>query len=94
MGLTTSQTVSESYTQVTSVDEPHNEYSLNEVLSISDNFEQTLQMSMELFNFRMRTSNDLEKMFEDGATKIYFKSYQLEDRSTIIQLKYPNPQIL
>lgn len=67
---------------------------MNEVLSISDNFEQTLQMSMELFNFRMRTSNDLEKMFEDGATKIYFKSYQLEDRSTIIQLKYPNPQIL
>ncbi|CAD8063020.1 unnamed protein product [Paramecium sonneborni] len=79
----------ETYTKVNYIDESENyhEYSEEQILAISDNIQETIDLSVDIFLYRLKTTKELEELYHDDQLIILFKSFKLE-RYTIIQIKY------
>ncbi|CAD8149546.1 unnamed protein product [Paramecium pentaurelia] len=80
----------ETYTKVDNIDESENyhEHSEEQILAISDNIQETIDQSIDIFLYRIKTTKDFEEVFKDDQLVILFKSFKIAERYTVIQVKY------
>ncbi|CAD8152720.1 unnamed protein product [Paramecium pentaurelia] len=80
----------EPYTKVDNIDESENyhEHSEEQILAISDNIQETISQSIDIFLYRLKTTKDLEELYHDDQLIILFKSFKLAERYTVIQIQY------
>ncbi|CAD8066924.1 unnamed protein product [Paramecium sonneborni] len=80
----------ENYTQVNNIDESENyhEHSEEQIFTISDNIQETIGQSIDIFLYRLKTTKEFEELYHDDQLTILFKSFKLAERFTVIQVKY------